>query len=405
MERIALRTELGTDLAAFQHLLDQIGPDRWAARIHELRGLCAPGHAGRAFARRHAIELQLDRLLRRVSQPSAAEAKIATLANDLGALASTLPAAGRARLQSALATALSGANTLIPLLHLARCARVQRGRGFSVHFAGLADGATYDLLLCRDGMEAELVAEMVSAEEGRDVHRGAWSHLVDRVDPDLQHWLAAHPGRYLLKMTLPRGLKTAAAENDMAPLADLHARISRLLTEQCRADHDEAAVLRLEPLLLAGAQANELGLMRGLRHEFGPEAHLAVTVAGNAVFVMAARAAREDEVAEAVQRRMAEIAPRRLTGTRPGLLAMFIEDTDRLEWRRLREQLRLEGAARQFLTCAEARSVVAVSCTSRQELLGMAPPDGAGEGEIRFRNPRHGAAGAAALAPAVLSTM
>ena len=42
---------------------------------------------------------------------------------------------------------------------------------------------------------------------------------------------------------------------------------------------------------------------------------------------------------------MAAIVASRLTGTRPGILAMFIEDTDRTEWRLLRERLELEGEA------------------------------------------------------------
>src|SRR5208337_155936 len=96
-----------------------------------------------------------------------------------------------------------------------------------------------------------------------------------------------------------------------------------------RSDQDEAVVLRLDPLMLAAAQADELGLMSSLRREFGPEAHLSVTAAGKAVFVMAARAGRENEVAAAVRRRLCAIAPARLTGTRPGILALFIEDTAR----------------------------------------------------------------------------
>jgi hypothetical protein len=177
-----------------------------------------------------------------------------------------------------------------------------------------------------------------------------------------------------------------------------------MLSDKRRADHDEAAILRLDPLILAAAQASELGLMPRLRREFGPEAHLAVTAAGNGVFVMAARAGREDEVAGAVHRRMAEIAPTRLTGSRPGILAMFIEDTDRLEWSLLRDQLRLEGEARHFMTRPEARSVVAVTCSSRLELLGPDESEGAPCAELRFRNPGHPAAKQPALAPAVLSS-
>ena len=404
-------------------LISLIGQAEWQARLAEIRRGCTPGYAGRALARLHTIELTIDRLWRGACAPAnAAEAELACLAGRVADMAASLSAEAMVRLRGLLQTSLAGNNTLVGLFHLVRCARLQTDRGFEVRFAALEDGASFDLLLSRHGMEAEMLCEVVSAEDGRDLHRGAWSHLMDRVDPDLQNWLASHPGRYLLKMTLPRGLKSApspcsdgggaapaagADPTTAAPsthaLAELHGRITRLLTERRRADHDEAAVMRLEPLLLAGAQAGESGLMRGLRQEFGHEAHLAVTAAGRGVFVMAARAGREDEVAEAVQRRMAQLAPARLTGTRPGILAMFIEDTDRLEWRILRDQLRLEGAARQFLTQPEARSVVAVTCTSRQELFGYGAPDAAQDGELRFCNPSHPMARAAQLAPAVVS--
>jgi hypothetical protein len=102
---------------------------------------------------------------------------------------------------------------------------------------------------------------------------------------------------------------------------------------------------------------------------------------------------------------MAAIAPARLTGARPGILAMFIEDTDREEWRGLRERLELEGEARQFLTYPEARPVVAVTCTSRLELFGVREPDGARDGEMRFRNPSHPAAKLSALSLAVQSSV
>jgi hypothetical protein len=177
-----------------------------------------------------------------------------------------------------------------------------------------------------------------------------------------------------------------------------------MLKNRRHADGDEAAMLRLDPLMLAAAQADELGLMPRLRQEFGPEAHLSVTTAGGGIFVMAARAGQENEVACAVRRRLDAVAPARLTGTRPGILAMFIEDTDRAEWRILREKLELEGETRQFMTHPEARSVVAVTCTSRLELFGLPAPDAEPEGELRFRNPAHPAAKTEALAPAVLSS-
>ena len=148
-------------------------------------------------------------------------------------------------------------------------------------------------------------------------------------------------------------------------------------------------MLRLDPLMLAAPQADELGLLPSLRREFGPEAHLSVTTARR----WRVRDGRPRRAGKRGRRGAPAPAGRhcacRLTGTRPGILAMFVEDTDRSEWRGLRERLELEGEARQFLAYKAARPVVAVTCASRFELFGMAAPDAAGDGELRFRNPAH----------------
>jgi hypothetical protein len=373
------------------------GPRLWAARMAEIgrRATCGP-RAGQAIRQCHALELAIERLRGTLTRPpSAAELQAARLAGDAVTLARALSAQGRGRLRGKLRAALAGDGTLVPVFHMLRTAALQLSRGFTVAFAGLEDDAPYDLLIARDAAEAEVACEVVSAEEGRLVHRRAWSHLADQVDADLRNWLAAYPGRYLLKMTFPHGLLTSA-------LAEMHSRIRHLLQTRGRRDDDDVAVLRLDPLMLAAGDP-DVGLMPSLRREFGPEAHLAVTTAGRGLFVMAARAGRTDEIAIAVRQRLFAITPTRLSGTRPGILAMFIEDTDRDEWRGLRDRLELEGEARQFLAYKAARPVIAVTCASRFELFGMA--DAAEGGELRFRNSAHPAAKAAALGPAILSSV
>jgi hypothetical protein len=381
---------------------DIVGSRLWNARIAEIGRAGALGQrAGRVLLQRHALELTLERLRVGGRSPGATEARLVALAAEAASVFDSLTPPGRERMRAAVREAFSGENTLVPLLHLVRTAARQRAAGFEVSFAGFDEAAPFDLLLQRDGLSAEVACAVVSGEEGREVHRGAWVRFVDRIDPDLQTWLAAHPGRYLLKLTLPQGLRAGA--EGLAGLAALHQRVRAMLEGCRRADHDEAAVLRLDPLMLAVAQASELGLLQSLRDEFGPEAHLAVTAVGSGVFVLAARAGRENEMAAAIRRRMAALAPARFTGSRPGILAMFVEDIDRVEWRLLRERLELEGEARQFLTHPAARAVAAVSFASRLELLGAATPDAATDGELRFRNPAHPAARAAGLAPVVCS--
>jgi hypothetical protein len=397
------------DFSRLDPFVSLVGLDRWLSRLSEIRDLAASGpRAGQAIRQRHGVELSLEKLRRPSGvKPSAADVLLGRIADEIAEITSDLTPRGRERLIERLQFGLSGQNTLIPIFHLIRTAMLQRSRGFSVAFSGLEDGTPHDLLLARDKIEAEVACDVVTAEEGRGVQRGAWFRLADRIDPDLQTWLAAHPGRYLLKMTLPLGLRGGLhdTEPDSETLGRLHQRIRAMLETQSRQDHDEAIVLRLDPLLLAGAQAEDIGLISSLRREFGPEAHLSVTTAGGGIFVMAARAGQENEVAIAIRRRLATLAPARLTSERPGILSVFVEDTDRLEWRGLRERLELEGEARQFMTNPEGRPVVAVSFVSRLELFGVAGPDAAPGGELRFRNPGHPAAGFAALAPAVMSSV
>jgi hypothetical protein len=386
-----------------------VGDKRWRQRLSEIRDLAAAGpRAGQAIRQRHVLELSLEKLRRQPDAPmSVTETLLEAIAREIPLIAASLTPRGRNQLVEQLQIGLTGQNTLIPVFHLIRSAMLQRSRGFTVTFPGLEEETPHDLLLTRDQIEAEVACDVVSAEDGRGVHRGAWFRLADRIDPDLQTWLASHPGRYLLKMTLPGGLRGGlhASELDSEGLAILHQRIRAMLETKSRQDHDEAIILRLDPLLLAGAQAEDMGLMSSLRREFGPEAHLSVTTTGGGVFVMAARAGQENEVAIMIRKRLAAIAPVRLTGARPGILSMFVEDTDRLEWRGLRERLELEGEARQFMTNPEARPVVAVTFASRLELFGLGEPDAAPDGELRFRNPGHPAARVAALAPAVMSSV
>lgn len=389
-----------TAVGAFVALL---GHRAWATRAAEIAAQAAAGsRAGQALRERQCIPLVIEQILRSRGRAIPAIGRtVADLAAQAVAMFRQLSPVGRARFGATLHAAMQGDATLIPMFHLLRTATMHRAHGFAVRFAGLEDGAPFDLLLSRAGSEVEVVCDVVSAEEGRPLHRGAWLQLADRVEPDLRTWLATHRGRFLLKITLPDGLR--AAEDDA--LTALQQRIRAMLEAGHRLEHSHAGVLRLDPLLFAASPWTEPGLIAFLRREFGPEAHLSVTSADDAVFVMAARAGHENEIAAAVRRRMTAIAPSRLTGTRPGILAMFVDDVDRGEWHTLRARVELESEARRFLLEPLAAHVVAVTCASRSELFGTPGADAVSGHEARFRNPAHPAARIAALAPAILSSM
>lgn len=392
-----------SDPTALKAFVALAGGVVWRKRMADLGARVQPGSlAGRAMQQRHALELILARLSRPeiLAKAGRAERRVLAFAREAAELAKSLPEGPRARLRALIGDGLSGNATLVPLFHLIRTAALLRKRGFVVAFDGLLHGASYDLLASREGAVVEVVCETVSAEEGRPLLKGDWARLVDRVNPELQTWLAAHPGRYILKMTLPDGV------TDQTKLSELHSRITTMLAAEKRQDSSADAVLKLDPLILAGAQAAsdpQRALPARLREVFGVEAHLAVTAnpSSGSVLVMAARAGRENEISQAVKRRAAAAATARFSGQRPGIVAVFLDDLEAAEWNALRDTLELEGVIRRFLTEPEARLVVAVTCTTRQELFALG--DCAPDGELRFRNPGHPAAKIVGLSPAISS--
>jgi hypothetical protein len=390
--------EASPDQKLLAGFLGLAGGRHWSRRMEEIgRQAALSSLTGRAAQERHALEL----LLQRLSSPDgmagagAAERQLLTYVREAVHLANELPAESRQRLRARILSGLTGEANLIPLFHLLRVAALHRARGFEVRFTGLADGTPHDLLISRNGAEAEVVCDTISAEEGRHVLRGDWCMLVDGINPDLQTWLAAHPGRYVLKMTLPEGLRADALD-----VAALQRRIVAMLRDRKRQDSAADAVLKLDPLILAGAQAAQPAA--SLRALFGPEAHLAVAHDKGNMLVLAAQAGRASDIAQAACRRMAT-ASERLSGQQAGILAVFLDDMTRQEWRGLREQRELEGTVRRFLTTEAARRISAVSCASRMEMFGMASPDAVVEGELRFRNPGCTSPRDAALLPALSS--
>lgn len=380
----------------------------WEERAAYLHSLGAPHSlAGRAALQHHALEWAVLRLREQSAPPNLAQRHLLALVTEALRLDQALNAAGRDRFRAMITDGLQGDGTLVHLFHVLRVAMRHRAHGYVVNFVGLEDGAEADLRISEGNTVASLACETVSAEEGRPLNRSDWFTLVDRVNPDLQRWLSAHPGRYLLKMTLPEGL------GEPSRIPDLHRKIMTMLDGQRRSDPGRDAFLRLDPLIVAGARnshvtdqgnASNAALPLQLRQQFGPEAQLAVTAcpAGASVCVMAAQAGQVNAIAGVVVRRMAS-AVARLENGQPGIVSIFLDDLEREEWRRLRDTLELEGAARRFLAGPAARPVVAASCASRMEMLGMV--DAAPDGEVRFRNPSHPAARDPGLQKAVMSSM
>src|ERR1700723_2088101 len=176
-----------------------IGTACWDDRVAWIRARVQGGaRSGRLAAQRFLAESALEKS-RRGHALSAAESSLVELTSRIPALHRKISAAGQARLREMVEAALIGEATLLPVLHLLHTARLQEERGFDIAYTGLEEATPFDLLISRDGIQAEIACDSVSAEDGHAVHRSSWTQLMDRIDPDLQTWLAPPPGPHLLK--------------------------------------------------------------------------------------------------------------------------------------------------------------------------------------------------------------
>jgi len=260
--------------------------------MREIARQAAPGPRTAAWVRqRRAIELTIQGLCRVTLRDAPPTRSLLGLVDAALGLERRLPAAGRYRFGEAIQAALSGEATLASVFHLVRIAALQQQRGFAVHFAGLCDNAPFDLLLSRGGVTVELVCDTVSAEAGRDVQRSAWFDFADRMEPELQHWLATHSGTHLLRLTLPAGLhKHAPGRTGEHTPETLQQRVRGMLARGARREDSPAAMLRLDRLPTPACHQDEQALLARLREEFGPEAHLSATRGTKGMVAMAARA-------------------------------------------------------------------------------------------------------------------
>jgi hypothetical protein len=221
-----------TALSPIEQLVLFVGPDVWATRIADIVARSsASNRLGGVIRQAHALELALERWRSRGSEagsgavPSVAEQKLHEILVEVVSAIQRLSPAGAERLRERLREGLAGDRSLVESFHLFRTAALHQARGFSLSFTGLEQGTPYDFVLSRDGVEMECVCETISAEAGRDVHRRAWAQFCDRIEGQMKPWLGTRPGRYLLKMTLARGLRDGRPEQ----VEGLHARVLTML--------------------------------------------------------------------------------------------------------------------------------------------------------------------------------
>ena len=265
------------------------------------------------------------------------------------------------RLRDEILAGLTGEATLVPLFHLLRTA------------ACCADAASR----CASTAWRRRPLRPAGGTRGRG-DGGRLRNGLGRGGPKGEPWRLVdaggpHPSR--TADLAGRASRPLPAEDDPARgprragpdrrTARAHQRAARGRAAAGRGQPGRAQARPADAGRRAAASDRPGGLPARLRAQFGPEAHLAVTTApgSNSVFVMAARASQENEVAAAVCRRLENAATDRLSGRHPGILAVFLEDLDRTEWRVLREKLELEGAVRRFLTtggAARGRGVLRV---------------------------------------------
>jgi hypothetical protein len=387
-----------TPRGAIRQFMGLVGRPAWTARVRALENQIKRQPTLRhAIRRRYLLEMAFDQLDRRVRNRNETRAlpeqsaALAEIAGVIGDAAEILTKAGRATLQERLRAAFGDDGNLAEALHPFAVARRFLELGFTVAFPGLEKDTPHDLLVAKDGIDADVVCVAVGSDPGRAVNSDDWFQLIDLIDPALRAYVVDRPGRYLLKLSMPKGLSNAKA------IPGIRDAVLDLLSQNQRSARAESVVMKLDPLSMPANRVDQETLHQRLQAQFGPGASLAIGVDGESAFAVAGRSGKPDNIAAGVLQQMVDV-PRRFGGERPGLLFTLVDDVSAVEWTNLRDQMELEVAGRELLNRTENAPVHSVAFLSVADLVSAGPPGFARYRSLCVLNPKHPQADSEALA-------
>lgn len=241
------------------------------------------------------------------------------------------------------------------------------GRGFKLQFVDLESCERFDYLIRKDGVEAEFECKTVSYDLGRQVHRRVFERLGKQVfERGVSEFLTTSGPNIRIDLTLEARLPSG--EKPLARVVDMVASALR----------GNAAT---EPGL-GRARASEWDIpgrpddlrQSDLKGTFdrGDDDHTLIAIGPRRAFALVASSEKPARLLQGVFRELRRVAREQLSGTRPGVIAVQIEDIRESDWVQLSHGSAIEAMTAAYFVTGRREHIHSVLYSSEQ-LLHKAP--------------------------------
>ena len=291
------------------------------------------------FQERFALERELSRLHERRRRTNRfvcdfmdeRQNRLASFVAMVAGVQRHLSPGAKNRLAGMLRGALKDDRGLAPLASEMAMAAHLMTKGFDVFFNDLETGGGFDFLAAREGVEIEVECKHVSGDIGRRVHQRHVHQLGKLIYPLLNRKVERQPGGWLLKATVPDRL-TGSDEQ--------HQAISKIFERTLETDRNyfEPSVcsLVIQPFSLADSpfsasspnSISQRAVMDFADERLGGSNKHVICLfqPRRAAAVVVVDSSKPDKVLDGIYRQLKDSSRDQLSGTRPGLMCVHLED-------------------------------------------------------------------------------
>lgn len=348
-------TRFSTDLdpaelpATVRRMTAIVGWRNWEKRIHALQSELSSNPLWQGFLLdRYGLELAYAHVYRRLRTTgrcpwppvSAEQYRLYSFFAAAVRVYDRLSADGQARLTGQIRSGLEKEFGLGPVAFEMKMIAHLMSRGLDVQFHDLGFGGGYDFLAISGSTKFEVECKHISADIGRQIHRGDLYDLGDVLRPVMTQAVDQAIDGRLLQVTLPEKL---TRNKDQQP--DLINRIESVLSGKVADVNDHVCAVSAQPFSL---QESPFAAERGhdltmphiedyLKEAFNIEnAHALVHWRpGHGAVLVVFKSTKPDRVLAGILKRLKDDAKRQFSGNLPAILCVHLADLTEAQLRDL----------------------------------------------------------------------
>ena len=326
-------------LLTFRDLITITGWEPWAARLRSFHQQANENPLMREFiAERYSLELQMDRLHRRIQQ--GLSLRLPVLASEIALISfltmvsrtyARLSDGGKKRIAGMLRGSLKNDDGLATLQHEMTVLAHLMHQGFDVELSDIENGGGCDFVARNGDLHIEVECKNFSADVGRKIHRKPMYQLGGKLLPLMLDAQKRQTGFQLVSIALPNRLETSD-EQTKKILSAVTAAINRQkgpvpLLGTGEVQYQVSDTLEDPFVSMSGDNLDREAIRRYLDDKFGiSAAHAMVYGNRRSIVVINVESRQSDKVMTGLMAQLKSAVKGQLSGSRPAMLCVRFAD-------------------------------------------------------------------------------